>query len=84
VTLDSLLLEVRERRLILISPDEIWPSPHVTQELHKAMRKHRQGLALLMRWSSVDTCPARALHRQYFKYVGNGNYVCTICQQIAV
>jgi len=83
VTLDSLLLEVRERRLILISPDEIWPSPHVTQELHKAMRKHRQALSLLMRWSSVDTCPARDLHRKYWKYAGGGCYICEICAKIA-
>ncbi len=49
MTLDELLLQLRHRRLILISAEEIWPSPHATQELHRAIRRHRKGLQVLMK-----------------------------------
>lgn len=48
MTMDELLAEIRQRRLILINEREIRPVPGYTQDIKRTMRKHRQGLALLV------------------------------------
>lgn len=83
MTIDHLLAEIRLRRLVLISESELWPSPAITQELVRALKYHRLGLALLIRWSSIDVCPSRDNHRQYWIY-RHGCYVCELCERIAV
>ncbi len=82
MTLDELLLQLRHRRLILISAEEIWPSPHATQELHRAIRRHRKGLQVLMKWASIEVCASRDNHRQYWRYTGGQCYTCTVCQRL--
>jgi hypothetical protein len=82
MTIDELLWELRQRQLILISEREIWPSPFCTQDISRALRKHRKGLRVLLAWSSIDTCPARDLHRQYWRYAGAGRFTCDMCRQL--
>ncbi len=82
MTLDELLSEMRLRRLILISEREVWPDPALTQEVLRAMKRHQSGLKVLIRWSDVATCPARDLHRQYWRYAGNGRFECTACARL--
>ncbi len=82
MTIDELLLQLRHRRLILISAEEIWPSPRVTQELHRALRRHRKGLALLIRWSDIRTCASPTWHRGYWRYEGSQKYRCEACERL--
>jgi len=84
MSLDELLARIRLYRLLLISESEIWPSPFVTQELHKAMRKHRKGLRVLLRWSDIRTCASPTWHRPYWKHCGEQVYTCDVCRRIAV
>ncbi len=79
MTIDELLLQIRLRRLILISEREVWPSPRLTCTLKQAVRKHKKGLALLIDWSAIETCPNRDLHRQYW-YWHNGAFRCQACE----
>lgn len=81
MTIDELLAQVRKYHLILINEREVWPSPSVTSRLKRAMRTHRSGLALLIRWSDSATCPTRDLHRQHF-YYSHGRYICGMCEQL--
>ena len=82
MSLDELLLAIRERRLLLLSENEIWPSPLDTRAIRRALHKHRKGIRLLIAWDSIDTCPSRDLHRKYWRYAGNGRYICEICEKI--
>jgi len=85
MTLDMLLLELRVWQCLLISESELWPSSYVpTRELRqmkRAVRRHRAGLRLLLRESAIDVCPARDLHRQYWRYAGQGQYTCEYCER---
>ena len=78
MTLDELLLQLRLRRLVLISAREVWPSPRLTCTIRKAVRKHERGLALLIDGSSIEACPNRDLHRQYWDY-RRGAWICRAC-----
>ncbi len=82
MTIDELLRQLRLRRLILISEREVWPSPRLTCTISRAVRRHKQGLRLLIDWSSIATCPNRDLHRQYWRYVGAGRYGCDACAML--
>ena len=82
MTLDALLSEIRERRLVLISESELWPSPAITGPIRRGLRRHRKGLARLIAWSSIDVCPSRDLHRQYWRYAGQDRYECDVCRQL--
>lgn len=84
MTLDELLLAIRERRLILVSENEIWPSPQYTGAIRRALHKHRKGLRLLIAWGSIETCPSRDLHRKYWRYAGAGRYECEVCNRLRV
>jgi hypothetical protein len=83
MSLEALLLELRARRIVLISAGEVWPSPLYTCTIKRAVRKHRKVLAELLHSSSIEVCPSRDLHRPFWRYVG-GRYVCGICSRIAV
>ncbi len=82
MTLDQFLQEVRERRLLLISEREIWPSPLVTRDITRALRRHQSGVAVLLRWSDIRTCASPTHHRKYWKHVGGQQYTCEICQSL--
>ncbi len=84
MTLDELLLYIRAYRLLLISHEEVWPDPFVTQGFKRALRRHRRGLKVLIAWSSIDTCPAAGLHRKHWRYKGEGRFECEVCRRIAV
>lgn len=81
-SLDALLAELRERRLILISAGELWPSPRITREIRQGLRRHQKALETLLTWSSIDVCPSPDLHRRYWRYAGQGTYQCEVCQQL--
>ena len=81
MSLDELLLQLRKRQLILISESEIWPSPLFTKEIKRAIRRHRNGLRTLLRWSDIATCPSSNLHRQYWRYLGGNRYECEVCKR---
>ncbi len=87
MNIQELLSEIKARRLILINENEIWPSPMYTPAIRRAMRRHRASLKLLIAVGSIETCPARDLHRKYWRYAGAGCYeceICEICEKIAV
>lgn len=84
MTLDRLLLEMKEKRLILVSPEEgCWPSPLLTPAIKKALKQHRAGLRLLMKWADVRTCASPTWHRKYWKYCGGQRYICEVCQVLS-
>lgn len=74
MSLDALLWLIRELNLLVISPTELWPDPRIDRSILRAMKRHRRGLAQLMRYSSIDVCPSCDLHRAYY-YYRNGRYV---------
>ncbi len=84
MSLQMLLLELRARRLVLISESEVWPSPRLTCTIRRAIRRHKKGLALLLRYADISVCSSPPWHRRHWKYAGAGRYVCEICSQIAV
>jgi hypothetical protein len=85
VSIDELLHELRQRRLILISDHEIWPSPLLTQEITRALKKHRKGLTVLIRWADINVCPSSPNHRKYWRYVpGEQRFECEVCRRIKI
>ncbi len=82
MTLDELLHQLRAYRLTLITPTEVWPSPWVTPDFQQALRRHKRSLAQKFQTHSVEVCPAVELHRKYYRYVGDGEYVCDMCRQL--
>jgi hypothetical protein len=82
MTLDELLYHFRERRLVLISEREIWPSPLLTDTIRRGLRRHRKGLRLLIRWSDVRTCCSPTWHRGYWKHAGAQYYTCEVCESL--
>lgn len=81
MTLDELLVVLRMHQAILVSADEVWTSSVLTPAIKRALHKHRAGLRLLIAWNSIETCPARDLHRRYWRY-SRGRYTCGICERI--
>ena len=85
MSIDELLHELRQRRLILVSEHEVWPSPLLTQAICRAVRRHRRGLTLLIQWSSIDVCPSPPNHRKYWRFVpGEQRFECEVCRRISV
>lgn len=84
MTLDEFLLQVRLRRLVLISERDVWPSPRVTGDIVQALRRHRKHLLTLIRDGDIRVCPSWDRHRPYWRYAGQGRYVCEVCERIKV
>jgi hypothetical protein len=85
MTLDMLLYLLGLRRDLLVSADEVyWSSHGPDRRIVRALRRHRRGLALLLQWSSIGTCPARDLHRKFWRYAGQGRYVCEYCERTRI
>jgi hypothetical protein len=38
-----------------------------------------RGLQLRMQWKSVDVCCSPPNHRPYYRYIGDGEFVCDVC-----
>lgn len=63
-------------------------------EYLRALRRRRRqllriernpvGLALLRSWSDIRVCCSPAWHRPYWKYCGEGQFQCEVCERIAV
>lgn len=82
MSIQLLLSLLQLRHDILVSADEIWWSSHgPDRRIERAMQRHRAGLALLIAWSDIHTCPARDLHRRYWTYTG-GRFVCEKCEEL--
>lgn len=61
---------------------DVWtPGVKVPITLRRAIVKHRKQLQALMDSGDVRVCPSQDLHRQYWRYVGNGTYVCETCER---
>jgi hypothetical protein len=72
--LDEFLLQVRLRRLILISAGDVL----------QALRLHIKHMLTLIRDGDIRVCPSRDLHRQYWRHAGNGRYICEVCERIEI
>ncbi len=83
MTIQELCQAIRFTRSILVSPVELWAgsrvSPCLEKRMRRALRRHKQGLALLIDWSTIATCPSRDLHRQHY-YWRNGAGRCQACE----
>ncbi len=82
MTLDELLLYIRAYRLLLISHEEVWPDPFVTQGIRRALRRHRRGLKVLIAWSDIRTCASPNMHRKYWRRADGQRYECEVCQRL--
>lgn len=82
MTLDELLLYIRAYRLLLISHEEVWPDPFVTQGIERALRRHRRGLKLLIAWSDIRTCASPTWHRTYWRRADGQTYTCEACARL--
>jgi hypothetical protein len=87
MTLQELCWLISITRSILVSSQELWLSPGVSPRLKRRMLRatgrHAKGLAILMRWSDIATCPAASLHRPYWYHAGNQEYRCAMCERLA-
>ncbi len=85
MTLDELLTQVRERRLILLQHGSLWaPNTHVPMVTRQAIREYKGELLRLLTQADVRVCPNQNWHKAYWKHVGQGRYVCEVCERIAV
>lgn len=83
MSLQLLLYWLHLRRDLLISEHEIWwSSLGPDRRIERALQRHRRGLAVLIAWSSIETCPAAGLHRRYWRYKGNGQFECSACARL--
>jgi hypothetical protein len=86
MTLEQLLSEIRQRRLILTFSKRgrlvlYAPGVDVPLSIERAVRSHSQQLRRLIDRSDIATCPAPDTHRQYWDY-RNRRYVCLACERL--
>ena len=81
MSLDALLWLIRELRLILVSPTELWPDPRIGPSIRRALKRHRRGLTLLLREANITVCSSPDLHRSFY-YHRDGRYICGMCEQL--
>ena len=67
---ETLLTRIKARRQLLV--------PEVVEALPDL---HQGYITALLDLGAV--CVSPDLHRQYKKYIGNGNFVCELCQHFA-
>ena len=85
MTLDELLAQVRDRRLMLLQHGVLWsPNQHVPMPTRRAIREHKAELMRLIAKADIRTCASPNWHRSHWKHVGNGRYCCEVCENIAV
>jgi hypothetical protein len=75
-SIDGLLAEIRQRQQVLISPDELWGEP---LEVEPEASGYLQAL---LDYGDVRVCADPGLHRGQWKHIGNGRYICEICQKL--
>jgi hypothetical protein len=83
MTLDELLVQVRDRRLLLLQHGAIWsPNQYVPAVTRRAIREHKAELMRLIAESDIRTCASPSWHCSYWKHAGNGCYRCQVCENI--
>lgn len=87
MSLQELCWLIGVTRSILIGPGDLWAgstvSPRLEKRMLRAMRKHQVGLATLIAWSSIDTCPTCDAHRWSWRYdADQRRYICGMCEQL--
>jgi len=87
MTLEQLLSEVRQRRLILTWSRRrglvLWaPNTYVPAATRRAIVAHREELIRLVEASDIRVCPAQDLHREYWIHDGGQHYTCAICARL--
>jgi hypothetical protein len=85
MTLDELLAQVRDRRLLLLQHGALWaPNQHVPMPTRRAIREHKADLLRLIAEADIRTCASPSWHRAYWKRAGGQTYICEVCRTIAV
>lgn len=84
MNLDELLTEIHSRRLIVTLAGVLWsPNEPIPMKLRQAVKCHRRALLYqLYRRGDVRLCPARDLHRRYYRHAGQGRFVCDMCLKL--
>jgi hypothetical protein len=81
MTLEDLLLELRRRRDILVSEREIWWSSRgPDRRIMQALKRHKRGIAAMLKWSDRWVCPTPA--HQPFYYYRDGRWLCSKCEEL--
>jgi len=86
--IDRALATIRERGVFLCYSEhgvDLW-TPHtpIPVSARRAVVKFNQEIQAMMKQGRMEVCPSRDLHRQYIRHAGQGQYICEICEQIAV
>ena len=86
MSLEQLLSEVRQRRLMLTSGRTgrviLWsPNQYVPLSIRQAIHAHSYSLYLLMQESVISVCSNPDLHRNEWDYRA-GRYVCSACSRL--
>ena len=82
MSLQLLLYWLRLRRDILISEHEIWwSSLGPDRRIERALHKNRRGVAVLLKWADIRTCPT-PLHKPYWRHAGGQTYRCSKCEEL--
>ncbi len=82
MTLDDILIEIRERPVILaFGRGRVVPAFPVPWQVRQAIRKYNSQLHHLMMFSDYRVCPSPGLHRASWYHAGSKCYRCKICQQ---
>ncbi len=83
MTLEKLLDQVQDKHIILQPRGDCigtWaPNTCIPLTTRRAIWKHKSELLHRIAQSDIRTCPSRDLHRQYYRYAGQGRFVCGMC-----
>lgn len=83
MTLEETLSAIRQRQLLLTGQATLWaPNTHVTQDIRKAITRHRAALLCLVAESDIRMCASPGLHRRYWKHRGGQRYICCKCEEL--
>jgi hypothetical protein len=67
----------RADRIVLWSPNRV-----VSRSTRQAIRDHAQTLRQMLSMHDVNVCPNASLHREEWRYAGQGRYVCGACERL--
>jgi hypothetical protein len=83
MTLEELLAQVRDRRLLLLQHGALWsPNQHVPMPTRRAIREHKAALLALIAEADIRVCASPSWHRAYWRRTTGQCYICEICQNI--
>lgn len=89
MSLEQLLSEIRQRRLILTWSQRrglvLWaPNIYVPAATRRAIAAHREELIHLVEAADVRVCCHSDLHRHSWQHAGSQRYACQICARLNV